>query len=1349
MTDAAHLSERFKPVRAGLLNLFEYGDQVFEFADGHLLLRGHNGAGKSKALELLLPFVLDGDTHPTKLDPFGGPGREMKWNLTLGGRYESRWGYAWLEFGRQRPGQEPEWVTLAVGVRAHHQTPGATTWFLVIPDGRVGHDVSLINPQSKTPLLRRGIRDALGADVEVFDEAYAYRERVNELLFGFPTVERYETMLELQRQLRRPHLSRGLDPEKLSDILTRALPEVDHRLIGDIGAHLDAIEQLRQDLRALTAVRDGFRTFLDTYQAYARAVVAERAGEVLGADREARRARGELASKRRAAEAAKQEAGRLERKVASLDRELETNRGAEQELLRSDGVRSANELAELREQVRTLGVELQELADGIAAAEREAAGERAEAESFQSKQSSEEKLAEAVDDAMRTLAATTGLEHHDTLAEQLRSNERPETAAKTMRESVAQRRTDIARQRDLRAAAERADQEATVRDEAATRAEGRVRDCEDRLAVCEGELATQRQTLVDSAQAWVEQLNVLVLSDEQTEALLDTANASGDPAVSLRAAVVEPAQAHEAAWVRAELQLQADQQRVAAERAPLEDERQELEAMRTPEPPSVYTRSTERAGRTGAPLWRLVDFDDSVPDEHRAGLEAALEGSGLLDAWVLPDGSLLDIADDVALAASAPAPGRRLGELLRPVGEAVPHAVTAGVLAAIGLGDTRAADGGVRVDVDGSFRAGPAGGRYAKEAAQYIGAAARERNRARRLAELAALLAELDEGEAELDRALAALADKRSALHAELARLPDESAVRSAFAAVRDIDRQLATLRPDAAQARTDADDAATSAANARRAAIDHAHTHRLPVPGEQPSLEGLESALSDYGARIGELVLHTSTAAQHASQAAAAEARAARTDARASGLREQHARRDARLQRQRGALQALEETKGADADDALARLEQLQADIASLSEQAKTAAADKEHAAVAHAKLETAIATAEREVSERKQTLNGKLVRFRALEEPDFLRLAVADGAPSPGTLQSWQAGHVQQFTRDNSDALRPVDSVENLTNLVESGYTRLLAELDGSVGVQPFRQRHDGLDIVAATRGGRQVSMRVLMTSLDEEIAAQQRNLTEQDQRTFERFLFNGIAQELRTRINAAQLLVEDTNDAIARCQTSSGMSVELSWEPNADDDPLLRRALQLLRSAPEALSGDQREQLIRFFRERVEAARLAQDEGTATQHLLDALDYRQWHRFRVLQTKDGVKVQLTKKQHDAGSGGEKAAALHLPLFAAAAAQMRSAGPQAPRLVMLDEAFAGIDNNMRPQLLGLMETFDLDFMLTSHELWCCERELEHLSIYQLHREDGVPGVGCVHFLWSGATGALTEVDDEPVVAA
>jgi hypothetical protein len=49
--------------RAGILNVWQYDRVELRFAGGRLLLRGKNGAGKSKALEILLPFLLDGDTR--------------------------------------------------------------------------------------------------------------------------------------------------------------------------------------------------------------------------------------------------------------------------------------------------------------------------------------------------------------------------------------------------------------------------------------------------------------------------------------------------------------------------------------------------------------------------------------------------------------------------------------------------------------------------------------------------------------------------------------------------------------------------------------------------------------------------------------------------------------------------------------------------------------------------------------------------------------------------------------------------------------------------------------------------------------------------------------------------------------------------------------------------------------------------------------------------------------------------------------------------------------------------------------------------------------------------------------
>ncbi len=94
------IDARWRPLRAGLGDIWHYDDQVFEFYRGNLILRGANESGKTKALELLLPFCLDGDISPRKLDPFARSAKEMHWNLIGCGSHEQRTGYVWLEFER-------------------------------------------------------------------------------------------------------------------------------------------------------------------------------------------------------------------------------------------------------------------------------------------------------------------------------------------------------------------------------------------------------------------------------------------------------------------------------------------------------------------------------------------------------------------------------------------------------------------------------------------------------------------------------------------------------------------------------------------------------------------------------------------------------------------------------------------------------------------------------------------------------------------------------------------------------------------------------------------------------------------------------------------------------------------------------------------------------------------------------------------------------------------------------------------------------------------------------------------------------------------------------------------------
>jgi len=90
---------RWQPLRLGLVELFHYDSEEFWFRDGHLLLRGNNGTGKSKVLSLTLPFLFDAQLKSSRIEPDGDPGKKMAWNLLLG-RHDRRMGYAWIEFGR-------------------------------------------------------------------------------------------------------------------------------------------------------------------------------------------------------------------------------------------------------------------------------------------------------------------------------------------------------------------------------------------------------------------------------------------------------------------------------------------------------------------------------------------------------------------------------------------------------------------------------------------------------------------------------------------------------------------------------------------------------------------------------------------------------------------------------------------------------------------------------------------------------------------------------------------------------------------------------------------------------------------------------------------------------------------------------------------------------------------------------------------------------------------------------------------------------------------------------------------------------------------------------------------------
>jgi hypothetical protein len=162
---------------------------------------------------------------------------------------------------------------------------------------------------------------------------------------------------------------------------------------------------------------------------------------------------------------------------------------------------------------------------------------------------------------------------------------------------------------------------------------------------------------------------------------------------------------------------------------------------------------------------------------------------------------------------------------------------------------------------------------------------------------------------------------------------------------------------------------------------------------------------------------------------------------------------------------------------------------------------------------------------------------------------------------------------------------------------------------------------------------------------------------------------------------------NTELQKRPTSTGMRYRLVWEPLPENDqnavPGLDLARKrLLNTSSDAWSAEDRRLVGEFLQARIDAERQRDERGTLYDSLARALDYRRWHQFTVERNQD----RQWKPLSGPASSGERALGLTVPLFAAASSHYESSDPHAPRLVLLDEAFAGIDDEARASCRGCL---------------------------------------------------------------
>jgi uncharacterized protein (TIGR02680 family) len=1285
-------TERFKPVRAGIIGVWDYVEQEFRFADGHLVLRGPNGSGKTKALEVLVPFVLDGSIDARRLDPFSGQERTMRSNLLYGGD-KARHGYCWLEFARG-----DEHVTLGVGLRAQAQSQDVKRWFF-LADGVVGESIRLLTPE-RVPVTEKELRAQIG-DACVVKEREQHRAAVDRRLFDLGP-ERYAAMLDLVLTLRRPQLAKDLDPERLSSVLSEGLRTVDRDLLRTSAVAFDNLEAAQRELSDLERAAEAVSDLLVHWRTYLRARarrrvedVREREGRV-GATRRriaeaeraiARHAEEVAAARQRARAAASERDAHQARLDALKARDAYQNRG------QLDDARQAAELAQGASfTAQSVYVRARTALD--TAAEDELATRRRR---DQAAESARERAT-----ALRIQCASAG--------HRLEEPVEVDAVRAWLVARGASVRAVLALVEALEGAVRKVSSTQQQREEAATAFEDAARS----LRETEEALAASLEEAEALATGWHADLPV-ALREALSLETLRTALPDLGGEVDLSATVKDAWSALRDRTLDERNRAHARVRERADAIARLDQALEAIRAQRDDAPPVPPTRRAERDGRAGAPLWRLVRFCDDVSPEDQAGLEGALLAAGLLDAWLDPHGGLTP-REDTHLLPTSPAPGPSLADVLVPEAEAaVPAERLVALLASVSLA---AAD--VAVTPDGHFRLGPLAGAHRPEQARYIGATARARHRAERVAllererdehEAARRAAEDEAGRCTallvaMGRAIEALPDPVPARKARARRHAAEGGVRQAERGLVHAESALATAQ----RARGETE------RRVRQGAAEHG------VPAEPDEVRALERHVRSAREALAEhlhAAQHLATCQESLDRATTQRAACQAEHARAGAERDEA---EARYQAQVARHSALMESLGAEVQ-LIARALEEAAGLRNAAERQRAAADEAARdAELAHAKREGAVFEARRELPEQEDDLARARASLAPFEHLDVQAVLVPEGeAP---------------FDERLATAVEGASFTEEQLKTTETRLSKRLAGIDVELGTRfhSVYTTDDGIVVIAMADELGEHGLGRFESRLRDRLEVARHLLDHHEQRLFEDHLLGTLCGQLRERINGTAELVRSMDEAMRERRLASQKSVGIDWRPVPEADAARKELLSLLRYDARFLTTERLARVRELLSSEVQAARRERPDRSYVEILDEALDYRSWYAFELtLIDAAGASTRLTRRAHGRLSGGEKAATVHLPLFAAAHAHFSAAKASCPRLVALDEAFAGIDETGVPELLRLAHAFDLDWFLTGHDLWVTEPFLKGVMHYDLAHDPVSRAISAWPILWNG----------------
>ncbi len=1352
------MTNRWQLNRAGLLNFWYYDEELFDFEDGKLLLRGTNGSGKSVTMQSFLPVLLDGKKTPDRLDPFGTKSRKMV-DYLLGEKEisdrDERTGYLFLEYKKAETNQ---FLTTGIGMQAKRNQPLKSWGFVVTDNRRIGQDIDLFKwvnesgEKKKIPYSQIELDTVIGHGGEVVGSNKEYMELVNKHVFGFETLEAFDDMIKLLIQLRSPKLSKDYKPTSIHEILEEALPPLtdeDLRYLSDTVEQMDQtkqqMEQLEREVSALSKLKN-------SYEQYNERLLFDQITDWQQTKQRSQNESKVLSDLQKQFTEFEAEIVQLTTQQMSLLRSQDTLEEAKARLVTHEVFRLEQELYEKKNSLQELVNEVRRQTEKIdRLVKRERALQQSIYDLEESGAAKQKLIRQLTEDIGYEAEESSFLEHEQNVTDFEERFHEPFVFDLWKREiqQHTKRLEDALEQLKLEEQTKAKIQEKNIE-------LGEVEKARDQDQAAERKwnelLSEERHRLVNNIHLWTtenEFYQIPATSLQEMARQVDDLFTHVEFEQVKALFVTQVHQFEEQVRIKRS-QLGAKVASVKAEYLTVENELAEKKAQHDPEP--IRHEATIEArklladhGVRFAPFYQLIEFIPSVPEAVQKRLESALAETGILDALVSTEE--ISLQHDRILVANPQLLSHTLADYIQPDKQQnlIPLEKVQDILQSIEMNG----EAFVHFTEDGGYKiASLHGHALPNEQVNFIGREARKRYRGQLIAALEEKIlgfeAQIISLTEERDRIDQLLGDSKRAwedfptstdakmCYTEMVNAGER--VKWRLQEVNRISVQIAAMDKDLQQIKTQifhlsdriyvekkptAFAAAVTFSRQYERALDqihreHEHYIRLQVEFAKDRQSLIEMNEETDEAK-GNLTIQ--------------EDRQSRITAGIVHLEEQLKLKNAEDIRQQiqtvtADLQAAKAELAIVSEQLPRRKEKRENTAEKMSEKQKSVSFWSKMASIWEDTIEKEWKKSAYPV-ESNESLDQQLALF--MQGKKLKERSALEGQLTT-LYHSLQSDLIEHKMRSYQDTSEP------------SEWMLAITEQEWKPIVEQWRAK-TSRTILEFDQRGIKISPTSLYEAVNHEWTMQENRLDEMDKQLYEDILLNSIGYKLRGRIQRAEKWTEKMKRLMESRDTSSGLKFSIQWRPKtADSEQELdtKELVLLLKQDAKLLNERDYEKITNHFRSKIQAAKVwVKEKGqgeTLLQVLKMVLDYRKWFSFVLyFERPNEPKRELTNHHFFKFSGGEKAMAMYTPLFAACYSRYQEAAPDAPYIIALDEAFAGVDDNNINEMFEIVEELGFNYIMNSQVLWGDYQAVNSLAICELVRPKNANFVTVIRYKWDG----------------